>query len=115
MDARTEAEDADLSLTEFLRDRDAVLWDPLILAMLDPCKCSFLLGSNWEASEVEPSGAWNAEAAFDDPMCFISGKVDELWQLVREGHVSSITAPANFCESPFGHSLRKPMAQLQSN
>ncbi|OLQ03462.1 hypothetical protein AK812_SmicGene13581 [Symbiodinium microadriaticum] len=83
VDARTEAEDADLSLTEFLRDRDAVLWDPLILAMLDPCKCSFLLGSNWEASEVEPSGAWNAEAAFDDPMCFISGKVDELWQQVQ--------------------------------
>ena len=89
--------------------------EPVDTSNAGPLQVLLLLGSNWEASEVEPSGAWNAEAALDDPMCFIPGKVDELWQFVREGHVSSITAPANFCESPFGHSLRKPMAQLQSN
>ncbi|CAE7596336.1 unnamed protein product, partial [Symbiodinium sp. CCMP2456] len=98
--------EAECSLWQFMSSDASIDWNGLLRENWNRCgtpeRARVKLGSDWEASEVEISRAWTAEAAFDDLMCFVPEKVKELWQGVLKGAVAQIDAPPDFWRSPYG-------------
>ncbi|CAE7846913.1 unnamed protein product, partial [Symbiodinium necroappetens] len=113
--AREEAGAKEMSLELFQEQRKTIEWSPLLALCRQECGTPepflIILGPDWEASKARPSGKCTAEAALDDPLCFMPSQVGELWEHVCKGRLCSVVAPATFWQSPWG----SPFASLKAD